>query len=197
MREILEEEFSEYDFLRLYSAITILKGLSPVIINEKLEKQLFRYYNTLVFMKLFENVYDKGKGYVNLNKAFKKAYEMGLMQISEDSGELRSIINCSTEEAKRIMFEYDEEYIGSMSKLIYLLSNSSNKQKTYFERIMIGNGDSAFFANKKNGERVLIGEGENSYFITVGEKKTLKEREKIYKNKSIKKLVLDLFKRNF
>ena len=45
----------------------------------------------------------------------------------------------------KIIFEYDEDYISSMSKLIYLLSNSSNKQKNDFERIMIGNGDSAFF----------------------------------------------------
>lgn len=146
MKEILkEEEFSEYDFLKLYSAITILKGSSPVIINNKLEKQLFRYYNSLEFIKLFENVYDKENGCVNLNKAFQKAYEMGLIQISEDKGELRSIINFSLEEAKRIIFEYDEDYISSMSKLIYLLSNSSNKQKNDFERIMIGNGDSAFF----------------------------------------------------
>lgn len=94
------------------------------------------------------------------------------------------------------MLEYDEDYVSLMSKLIYLLSNSSNKKKIDFERIMIGNGDSAFFAIKRNGSRVLIGEGENSCFITVGKTKKLDDHEKqLYKNKSIKKLVLDLFKK--
>ncbi len=160
--------FNEYDFLRLFSAILIIKKHQSIIINTELEKRLNKYYKMPEFKLLFKDIIKNS--FIDLKDAFQMAYTNGLINLFQDTEGVKSIINLTKEEALLVASEYDDEYIVLMSRLISKLFNEILKSRKDNKRVMIGSGENTLFITK-NGDKCMIGEGENSCFINVDSSK--------------------------
>lgn len=116
-------KISDYSFLRLLASSIILKKQSPLIINHKLEKNLYDFYDKAEYNFLFEDICKKEApigedNYVDLNCAFQQAYVFGLIvQIHDCQSEIKSIINITRDEATQIQSDYSHEQSEAMSKM--------------------------------------------------------------------------------
>lgn len=114
---------SDYSFLKLLATSIILKGKSPIIINHRVEKDLYGLYDRDEYHFLFEDLCKKNdptgeNNYVDLNRAFEQAYAFGLfLPIRECQKEIRSIINLSEYHAEKLQCQYSKKQLDAMSQM--------------------------------------------------------------------------------
>lgn len=125
--------FSEYDFIRLYCAISAKKGSFPVIVHHELEKDLYKFYFLDEYKDLFEDIVpqtnniDEQESYLNLNAGIQLAQTFYLLMPIHDNGEIRSMNICNIYEADKIIDSYSYDIVEKMSSLIDMkLQNNSN-----------------------------------------------------------------------
>ena len=127
-KESVSVKFSAYNFLRLYCSIISIKDGNPVIDNHKLEKAIFKYYDVNDFEILFEDIIKKEdkiiptESYLDLSKAFQTSYALGLLNILQNNATLKSTINITKNEARKIIEEFNLEYIAKMTNLAYKIN---------------------------------------------------------------------------
>lgn len=115
---------SDYSFLRLLVCKIILKGQNPLIVNHKLEKDLYSFFDRDEYNFLFEDICKKSditeeNDYVDLNRAFQQAYAFGLIFMVHDClSEIKSVINVTRDEAKQIQSQYSQEQREAMSNMV-------------------------------------------------------------------------------
>ena len=114
---------SDYSFLKLLATSIILKGKSPIIINHRLEKDLYGLYDRDEYHFLFEDLCKKNdpigeNNYVDLNRAFEQAYAFGLfLPIRDCQKEIQSIINLSEYHAEKLQCQYSKKQLDAMSQM--------------------------------------------------------------------------------
>lgn len=123
-KNCVEVNISDYSFLRLLVSSIILKGQNPIIVNNKLERNLYSFFNREQYNFLFEDICKKSdvfceNDYVDLSRAFQQAYALGLIfQVHSCLNEMRTVINISMHEAKQIQSQYSQEQIKAMSNMV-------------------------------------------------------------------------------
>lgn len=126
---------SEYIFFKLLTSSIIINNENPIIENHQLEKDLYSFYNKPEYHFLFEDICKKednicNNNYIDLSVAFQTAYAFGLLlKIHDNNSKLRSIINLSSEEAKKLQSEYNSKEIQSVTNLCNELFNKKEKAK--------------------------------------------------------------------
>lgn len=131
-------KFSDYDFIRLYCALNVKYGQSPLLNHHELEKKLYKFYNVSELKILFEDIHPK-KDYINeensylvLTTPFQNAQTFGLLNTVNDAGEIRSFISLDDKQANEIIANYNSEIISAMSILFCLLSKKFNNSEIHF-----------------------------------------------------------------
>lgn len=123
-RDTKHSIFKEYDFIRLYCAICVKKGINLVLNHHDLEKQLYKYYSMDDFKDLFEDIVIKEdvafpeNNCVILSEGFQTALTFGILVNINDAGKMRSIITILKENSENIISKYDEQYVSKMSSLV-------------------------------------------------------------------------------
>ena len=128
-------KFTEYDFIRLYCAVIIKTGNTPVLEYYELEKELYKFYNDSKFKILFDNIKIK-KNYINiknshllLDTGFEIAKTIGLLSPSQDDSNNRFLICCNEEQAQQMILSYNEDMVYKMYELLDKLEKlNENKQ---------------------------------------------------------------------
>lgn len=138
IKETVRPKFSEIDFMRLYCAISVKKGVSPIIKHYELEKRLYRFKSLPEFRDLFQDICAKKdyvnpeNSYLNLGIALNTAQLFGLLTLIHGVGEIRSIISCDEEIAQDIISNADPEMVNKMTNLFGVMfrldDNSKEKQ---------------------------------------------------------------------
>lgn len=122
-------EFSGVDFIRLYCAINLKNGLSPLIIHHELEKKLYEFYSLSEFRKLFQDICPKKdcinpeNSYLDLGTALNTAQLFGLLTPIHGAGEISSIISCDENTAQEIISSFDAEMVDRMANLFNTIQN--------------------------------------------------------------------------
>ena len=174
--------FREFDFLRLLSAVLVLKSQKSIIVNQELEKKLYKYYKMPDFKILFQDIclkesyIDNKNSSINLTVAFQKAYACGLLVLLNDLSGLRSIIRLTPDEALILASEYDDEYIVLMSLLVVKLFAEEPKKDISSRKIMIGSGEHALFVFKDANHSSNLGNDINSRIDNILESNFKKKR---------------------
>ena len=138
IKETVRPKFSEIDFIRLYCAISVKNGVSPIIKHHELEKRLYGFKSLPEFSDLFQDICAK-KDYINpknsyldLGIALNTAQLFGLLTLIHGVGEIRSIISFDEEIAQDIISDTDPEMVSKMTKLFGVMfgldDNSKEKQ---------------------------------------------------------------------
>ena len=122
LKESVKKSISNYGFLNLLSSIIVLQEKTPIFENKQLQKDLYDFYDNPEFYFLFEDVCKKesieGNNYVDLEYAFQLAYAWGLLSMIQNSGNLKSVINISKEEAQENISNFDQRQIYAMEELV-------------------------------------------------------------------------------
>lgn len=118
--------FSEYDFVKLYCALNIKAGNSPLIVCEDLENKLYKFYSVPEFKNLFgslgvqrdfENLENSR---VWLGTAIQNTYLDGL-SVQQDIVDDCAIITLSSDKADEIISLYDENIVLDMASLVEMM----------------------------------------------------------------------------
>jgi hypothetical protein len=127
-----KENLSAYQFLLLYSALSIYKEKTRFIYNKELEKKLANFYNVYTFNILFSNIKLRETNKtlsLNLDEAFAFAYEKELLTEVLSSDNNVSIINFSNDLASDIINSFDNSIINLMNDLIDM--SNENKEISF------------------------------------------------------------------
>lgn len=129
-------KFSETDFIRLYCAINVLKGLSPIIKHHELETTLYKVYSLPDFKELFQDICPKKnyatpqRSYLDLETAINTAQTFGLLTQIKDMGETRSLVSCNEKTAQEIIANSNEEMVNKMTNLFTVIDETKHDTKT-------------------------------------------------------------------
>lgn len=117
-----KSEISEYDFLKLFSAIASIKYELNFIKQEDLEKFLYNYYDNPEYRFLFTDIMKKDSiddKSLDLNLAFACAYSYGLLTPIKDNDEIISAINLTEKDISKIIRDFEVYETIAVSKLCY------------------------------------------------------------------------------
>ena len=130
-----KENLSAYQFLLLYSALSICKEKTRFIYNKELEQKLANFYNVHTFNILFSNIQLRKNNKtlsLDLDEAFAFAYEKELLSEVLSSDNNLSIINFSNNLASDIINSFDNSIINLMNDLIDMANeNKTNILESY------------------------------------------------------------------
>ena len=137
-----KECLTAYQFLLLYSALSIYKENSFFIYNKELEQKLAKFHDVEAFNILFSNIELKQTNKIfslNLDEAFDLAYNKGLLIEIPLSDNNISVINFSNEFANDIINSFDNSIIYIINDLIDManedkkisFTNKKNTRKLY------------------------------------------------------------------
>lgn len=135
--ECTKPNISEYGFLRLYSAVIVSQGKSPIFENHELEKDLYKYYDKEEYNFLFEDIAKredkifKDSSYVNLNASFQQGYALGLLLPLQGTNNLKSIINLSKNNASEMLSSFTVEQVAAMANLCNKMDEEKNKTNNH------------------------------------------------------------------
>ena len=139
---------SDYGFLRLFTSTIILHGEVPIFENQRLQKDLYCFYDSPDFHFLFEDICKKesieGNNYVDLGNALQLAYTWGLLSMIQDSSNLRSVINLSEEEARENVSQFESHQAEAMNELVIQLYEQKKVNKP---QVLIKNKNTNTHAN--------------------------------------------------
>ena len=139
---------SDYGFLRLLTSTIILHGEVPIFENQRLQKDLYDFYDNPDFHFLFEDICKKesieGNNYVDLGNAIQLAYAWGLLSMIQDSSNLRSVINLSLEEAQENVSQFESHQAEAMNELATQLYEQKKVNKS---QVLIKNKNTNKHAN--------------------------------------------------
>lgn len=132
--------FSETQFIRLYCAINVQNGLTPIIKHHELEMKLYEFYSVPDFEELFQDICPKRdyinpeNSYLDLGVAINTAQLFGLLTQIHGVGETRSIISCDADMAQEIITNTNPEMVDKMTDLFtamfHLDNNLGGKQQS-------------------------------------------------------------------
>lgn len=128
--------FSEYDFIRLYSAIIAKNRYYPIINHHDLEKKIYNFYHVEEFKELFvevgkkEDILFPEENKVLLSEGFLTALTYGILVNINDTGEMRSVITLIKDEAEKIISNYDERYVAKMTLLVENVIKEEKKKES-------------------------------------------------------------------
>ena len=122
LKESAKKSITNFGFLNLLSSIIVLQEKTPIFENQQLQKDLYDFYDNPEFYFLFEDVCKKenieGNNYVDMENAFQLAYALGLLSMIQNSGNLKSVINISKEEAQENISKFDQRQTSAMIELV-------------------------------------------------------------------------------
>ena len=131
---MLQPNMTDYDFLKLLIANMVIQDYHKFIAKEELEKKLYRYSKDLKYMPLFKNITGyEGIDYnfIDLDRAFKKAYASGLLREICDMNETRVAINITKKNACQIYQQFQKEEQLAMSNLCAEICDAMRKENFY------------------------------------------------------------------
>lgn len=132
-KEYARPEFSEYDFLELLTAITLIDGHGYVINKSELEKKLVNYYDNEKYHFLFEDVIikeDDDNKHLDLGWAFFVALVAGLLVLIRDnSKEQKYVIKITEKDAYDILSRCKGNETIIMSQLLKEMNKKPDHHK--------------------------------------------------------------------
>ncbi len=125
------KKFSEYDFMRLFLADLVSKGITKIDVNE-LKFQLVKYYKDERYRLLFEEISLKQQiegDFLELDDCLLNARLYGLLSNPIQKTNKRKIF---IEEPSKIFNYYSDEYKNHMHELVSDYINELSKPKIAF-----------------------------------------------------------------
>ena len=119
-KDVVYSSLSDYEFLKLFVSISVLKDEKTFFNNEEIEKNMYRYAKDIKYRLLFNDIYvDRDSRKVDLSDAIDYCYTFGILKKNHDmkSYGKESVFNITKNNAREIISKYNKDEIGTMNEL--------------------------------------------------------------------------------